>query len=87
MINFTSKDRYDFADLQRLVEVLRAPAAARGTARRPIFPSGAISWRKHTKPARASIWTTLRACARSSEMCCFRCCFTRTSSAPRVGST
>ena len=25
MINFTSKDRYDFADLQRLVEVLRAP--------------------------------------------------------------
>ena len=25
MINFTSKDRYDFADLLRLVEVLRAP--------------------------------------------------------------
>ena len=25
MIDFTSKDRYDFADLQRLVEVLRAP--------------------------------------------------------------
>ena len=25
MINFTSKDRYYFADLQRLVEVLRAP--------------------------------------------------------------
>ena len=25
MINFTSKDRYDFADLLRLVELLRAP--------------------------------------------------------------
>ena len=86
MINFTSKDRYDFADLQRLVEVLRAPGGCPWTARRPTFPSGEISWKKLTRPARASIWTIRRICARNSEMCCFRFCSTPILSARQAAS-
>ena len=87
MINFTSKDRYDFADLQRLVEVLRAP--------------GGCPWdgaQTHLSIRRNFLEEAYEACEgfdlddpsrmrEELEMCCFRCCFTRTSSAPRVGST
>lgn len=42
MVNFERKETYSLQDLIEILRILRAPAAAHGIARRPIFPTAAI---------------------------------------------
>ncbi len=43
MVDFETKEKYDFNDLLRIMEILRAPEAVCGTANRIIIPYAGIS--------------------------------------------